>query len=857
MIPLAVIAYLVGLWLGPFLSQFPLSLLGALLAFGIFLSWREQRGVLSLWGGTVLFFTVIVGLVQGHWTTIKTFDTPLAFLETNHPILLNGVVTAPVRHTPDGLILLLEAKSILSNGKLQPLHGQVRLVWRDPKSGTPVLFNDDVSVMARWREPYGTLNPGGFHYGHYLKHKGIDAVATVYGPNAVVPAQVSNDHALWASMFRQVDQWRQAIHGAAVDSLSPPALGLFLGMIVGEQSYIDQDIRDAFMATGTVHILSISGSHLGLLAFVVFGGTRWAIRQLPASWLEYLSIYLTATQCAVVCMLPVVTFYMLLAGAEMPTVRSWIMILVGCAGVWVARERNVLTALALAAVVMLLPHPEAIHNLSFQLSFLSVAAIGVVVLARRQDNSQPSERTEQKTGIRDASCPWWSRLWEKWRLAWMITLAVSLTTLPLVAYYFHQIPWLGLLANMLIVPLVGIVVIPLGLLTAVGVLVSGVNFLPLGIVNQWILEALAQMVVGLAQVPGAHWHVASPSIGSILLFWSVLAGGWLLKQQPRLRWSCIITTMAILVWWAWSPRTNWEPGQLRITFLDVGQGDATLLELPDGHTVLIDGGPAYRRLDMGRAVIGPYLWNQGIHRIDHMVATHPQWDHVGGLPWLIQSFDVETYWSNGVSRSKAFYKQLQTTVQEAELEEQIIGAGSDIIASGHCSLSVLSPVTMKIPTTLVSTHEISGTELNDRSLVTRLDCGAHSLLFTADVEQQALEHLQYLPGGHSANVIKVPHHGAKSSLHQGWVNRIDAQAMVVSVGSHNRYGHPASEVMAAYGARGIPMYRTDRDGAIIIEASLDSPNLRITTAKQQQLVPVVLNENFLRDEWANWQRLWN
>jgi competence protein ComEC len=258
---------------------------------------------------------------------------------------------------------------------------------------------------------------------------------------------------------------------------------------------------------------------------------------------------------------------------------------------------------------------------------------------------------------------------------------------------------------------------------------------------------------------------------------------------------------------------------------------------------------------MGRAVIGPYLWNRGIHRIDHIVATHPQWDHVGGLPWVLQAFDVGKYWSNGVSRSKAFYKRLQTAVQEAELEEQIIGAGSDIIASGPCSLSVLSPFAREIPLKLVSTHDISGTELNNRSLVTRLDCGPHSFVFTADAEQQALEHLQQTSRGHSARVVKVPHHGAKSSLHQGWVNQIDAQAMVVSVGSHNRYGHPASEVMAAYELRGIPMYRTDRDGAIIFEASPDSSGLRITTAQQQQLVPVVLSENFLSQEWENWQRL--
>jgi competence protein ComEC len=615
-------------------------------------------------------------------------------------------------------------------------------------------------------------------------------------------------------------------------------------MIIGEQSYIEQDIRDAFMASGTVHILSISGSHLGLLALVVFAGARWSIRWLPASWLERLSIYLTATQFSVLMTVPIVSFYMLLAGAEMATVRSWIMIVVCCLGIWLGRERNLVTALAVAAFLMVLPYPEAIHDISFQLSYLSVAAIGMVLLARKTED--PDGLGVPVAVSREASS-WAVRFWEKGTLAWLMTLAVSLTTLPLVAYYFHQIPWLGLITNMVIVPLVGILVIPLGLLSGVGVLLTGAETLPLGMVNQWIFDLFAQVVVGLSQVPGAEWYVASPSISSIFLFWCVLAGLVLLRHRPVVRWSCLTMLVGILVWWAWSPRTEWNPGTLRVTFLDVGQGDATILELPDGQTVLIDGGPAYRRLDMGRAVIGPYLWNRGIHRIDHIVATHPQWDHVGGLPWVLQAFDVGEYWSNGVSRSKAFYKRLQTAVQEAELEEQIIGAGSDIIASGPCSLSVLSPFAREIPLKLVSTHDISGTELNNRSLVTRLDCGPHSFVFTADAEQQALEHLQQTSRGHSARVVKVPHHGAKSSLHQGWVNQIDAQAMVVSVGSHNRYGHPASEV--------IPMYRTDRDGAIIFEASPDSPGLRISTAQQQQLVPVVLSENFLSQEWENWQRL--
>jgi competence protein ComEC len=331
----------------------------------------------------LLFAVLLAGIGQGHWGGISKIESPLLSLATEHPAKLQGVIVAPVRHTPDGVILLVDVQQIISSGKSQPVQGPIRLTWREPTKG--VVYGNYVSFTTRVREPFGTLNPGGFHYGNYLKRKGIQAVATVVGPDGVTKLNIGQA-TIWGSLMGCVDQWRGAIHHAAATSLSPPALGLFLGMIIGEQSYIEQDIRDAFMASGTVHILSISGSHLGLLALVVFAGARWSFRRLPASWFEQISIYLTATQFAVLMTLPIVSFYMLLAGAEMATVRSWIMIVICCLGIWLGRERNLVTALAVAALFMVMPHPEAIHDISFQLSYLSVAAIGMVLLARKTED---------------------------------------------------------------------------------------------------------------------------------------------------------------------------------------------------------------------------------------------------------------------------------------------------------------------------------------------------------------------------------------------------------------------------------------------------------------------------------------
>jgi competence protein ComEC len=291
--------------------------------------------------------------------------------------------------------------------------------------------------------------------------------------------------------------------------------------------------------------------------------------------------------------------------------------------------------------------------------------------------------------------------------------------------------------------------------------------------------------------------------------------------------------------------------------LDVGQGDATLIELPDGQTVLIDGGPSYRRLDMGRAVIGPYLWNQGIRRLDHVVATHPQWDHVGGLPWVLHTFEVGQYWDNGVSRPERFFSQLHSAVKSAGLQEQTTTAGTEIVSPGPCSLTVLSPARSQGSEGYRSGTVSSGKDLNNRSLVTRLECGAHSFLLTADAEQQSLDGLLHVPNGLSARVVKVPHHGARSSLHREWVSRLQAEAMVVSVGARNRYGHPAPEVLNAYEQRGLPLYRTDRDGAVWFTATLGADDMTVRTAREGSLLQVQAGPHMWREEWANWARIWN
>ena len=844
MIAFPALGFLVGLWLGSYLPFFPFSIFILLSVLLLILSWLEWSHRLNATQGVIVFCSLIGGMVYWTGATWIHNQSDLERWISPRPLNVTGTIIQPVRRTSDRVVCVVNVSYVTDNHTHTPAAGRLLVTWRNPDRA--VYQGDQIQFSTRLRRPYGTINPGGFHYGAYLERKGIQAVATVSGPDQVKIVHPASSF-FWRKFWNIIDQWRDQVQQAAVATLHDPALGLFLGMVLGEQGFISQDIREGFMDTGTVHIISISGSHLGLIAFLTTFLVKGLVLRLPVLWIERLSVRITATRLAVLATLPLVSFYTLLAGAEIATVRSWIMILLFLLAVWLGRERNIFTFLVLAAVIVVVYHPQALYEISFQLSYISVLAIGLVIKANQQSSQENEDANPVKNSISRTMFQWINN-------TWWVSLAVTLATVPVVAYHFNQIAWMGLFANFIVVPYVGFVVVPLGLVSAVIVLLTGADSLPLGVLNQTVLEGLTRIVQVLAKLPGAEWHVASPAIITMLVFYGLLVTGLMNVNRLRLRWSCAIGVLMILILWFWSPRVEWDHDSVRVTFLDVGQGDATVIELPDGQVVLIDAGASYSKLDMGQAVVGPFLWDQGIRKIDHVIATHPQWDHMGGLPWVIKKFDVGQYWSNGVSRENLFFQRVQEAIQEVGLKEQVAWKGKEITRAGPCRLKVLNPPFTGLSFPGVHSSSLGGSDLNNQSVITELNCGVHSFLFTADAEREALERLNQLPHYRTAQVVKVPHHGAKSSLRREWINQLNAEAAVISAGRNNRYGHPIPAVVEAYREKGIPIYRTDQDGAVWITAALHSPDLSIQTQQEQLLKPVPIESFPFGEEWKNLKR---
>lgn len=834
MLPSLAAMFFLGLLCGAQISFFPLSIIVLLTCIAVGFSILERVDITDPLSTRLLYVSLLSGVMYWSLTTPMPESSRIsALLHDAIQTSVVGRIVAPVQHSVGRQTIVVQTDGSNSESK------RIRLVWRDPD--ITLHHGDRVSFRGKLHPPRGSLNPGGFDYAAYMERQGIDLLATVTGAQAVTLLEGETSIGLW-SVSNLIDQWRDTVRTAAISTLNQPSRGLFLGMIIGERGYLEQDLQDWFMVTGTVHLLSISGSHLGLVAIVIFWVVRRLILSLPLTFLLTLSRTVTPSKIAILLAWPAVALYALLAGAELATMRSLVMITLAMIAMWLGYERHLGHAMAVALLAILLHDPRAIFDISFQLSFLSVLVMVRMVILTQSWNADAAGADSQLT----------HRFMHQAINALLMSGAVTMATLPMVAFYFNQVPWMGTITNLIAVPFTGIILVPLGLLAALWTIMTGAESLIFGSV----LERLfGSMVLGLewcARFPGGEWHVAAPSLSTIALFYvGVLAASF--QAIPwRVRIAGAGLSIVLIGWWVSPPLSQADGDRWRVTFLDVGQGDSAVVELPDGQTILIDGGSRFERFDMGKNVVAPFLRNRRIHHIDHIIGTHPQLDHVGGLIWILRHMSVGQYWDGGIERSEKFVEDLQSALRDQRIDQHTAVRGQDLLQSGPCRFSILNPPEMPVVGKPAQSH--SGTAFNNLSIVSRLECGTYSILFAADIETAGLRRLDE-EGYRPVTVLKVPHHGARSSLDPDWLQQLHPQYAVVSVGAANPYGHPVESVLHAYRDQHIPVYRTDHDGAIWMTGRLSTSEFTVSRMRDLIVQPVDVMQCLWRCEYQNWRRL--
>ena len=372
------VAYLSGLVLGAAASNFPLMIL-LLIIVGAGVSdygrrnWEwPSKGLILSWG------LILFGIINLQRTLPVDRVDDLSRISMKEHVVVEGRIDKPLQHRPgrinelDSTILIIDVGKVMIREKEQKVRGRLRLTVHGfiPE----VEYGDQIAVRTRLRPLTSFRNPGGFDYAMYLKRRGIQARATVYRPEELKLIRSGGN-----PILKRIYLWREEIRSAMVRSLSAEASAILQAMVIGESGFLTPEIREAFMISGTTHILSISGSHLSLVALVVFSSSLWLIHHLPAGLFLRTGRIIHSKQLASVMTIPPVVFYALLAGGQIATIRSLIMILVYLGSLSLMRSHDPLNAVALAALVVTSRNPQAIYDISFQLSYGAVLAMTLAV----------------------------------------------------------------------------------------------------------------------------------------------------------------------------------------------------------------------------------------------------------------------------------------------------------------------------------------------------------------------------------------------------------------------------------------------------------------------------------------------
>ena len=497
------------------------------------------------------------------------------------------------------------------------------------------------------------------------------------------------------------------------------------------------------------------------------------------------------------CALPI----SLISGASTPTVRSLIMIFIYMLALFLGRKGQWLNSLSIAALIILLWNPKALFELSFQLSFIAVFSIGYVLEKRAEDSGQNAELqsllVEGGTKGRSAGI---KRMSEKVKTAMLITIAAVLGTAPIVALVFKQFPLISPVTNLIVTPLVCFVILPLGFVTGFGALLFNMSSMPLSSVTDAVTHLALKLIKWFSNIPYASYRVPDPSFAIIALYFLSLI--FLMKSKFKWRF---LPLVFVICFYLVSPYLS--NNNLRVTFLDAGQGDAAVIELPDGKVMLVDG--SKKEPDMGRIVIAPYLWSRGIRRVDYIVMSHPHPDHFGGLIYIMDNFDVGEIWFNG----RRSYESLEffQKIAKKNIPHRILARG-DILKAKAYKIYALHPY----DEFYADSPRARFSNQNSASLVLKIESNNASILFTGDIETEAEENLTRLGNWLKSDIIKVPHHGGRTSSSTGFIQTVSPQTAVISVGRNNPYKHPHPETLKRYEDEGVRVFRTDTNGAVTI-----------------------------------------
>lgn len=770
---LALSAFLaLGCGAGPDLPWAAAVLLSALAALLLCLAWSAHpRAALSALCGGALGIGAALGAAERAEYESAPLRRWVVAAEPQGPVWVSGRAAADGWEARDRLMVVLDLERVRVGAEERALRGRVRVSVGGEAAHPEIIEGDRIGVWTTLKAPRGFGDPAADDVAGRAFRNGIHAAGYCKSPRVLQVERASRpeDVSGWIARLRQ--QARRCLREAVPEG---PEQDVVRAMVLGDKAGLDDETAESFRIAGTYHVLALSGTQVALVALLLAPPLVWlrVPRGVSAAFLS-----------------GAVGLYAVLVGGDVPVVRAAVMTSVLVLGRVLDLDGDVANLLGLAGGVILLFRPSSIGDPGFQLSF--GATLGLVVLSGPLLKGVP-------------------RLPFRLDVALAASVAAQLALAPLLMGLFHRLAPAALVLNLVAVPL------------SSAVLVAGfaaIAATPLAAAaaawagdTAWIashaLIASGRVVEG---VPLLAARFPTPVASAVVVYYVAVL---LLASGRRRGWAAAATGLGLAALLLGRPADE-VSGRLALEVLDVGQGDCLVVHSPAGRIWLVDAGGSFDRpFDFGETIVGPHLWDRGVTRIERVLLTHPHPDHVGGAPFLVRGFDVGEVWEGPAPAHDAIYAALDRQLRQLGASRRTVLAGVGGDWDG-VRFDVLNPPPPGPPPARTR---------NDDSLVVRLQFGDVQLLLTGDIEGSAERRL----GVGAATILKVPHHGSRTSSTPAFLAAVAPRVAIVSVGYRSLFGHPHPEVVERYLRSGVRLFRTDEDGSVSV--STDGRSVWVKTA---------------------------
>ncbi len=895
--PLALLAAALafGILVAHFLSLPLAMLLGSSAGASLLVIWTVHEGRMA----TASVFVILATLLAG--ATLETIERRAApdvikrlldegVIASGDPVELTGVLERPPETAPESFYLTLRVERFRFKNVEHDASGVVELVapvhdqtFRNEYDSLELRHGARIRVMTSLQRADTFRNPGASSFTEYLERKGYDATGVIKSPLLI---ERLDDRRVFVPLA-WLYEWRQKLETEMKARFSTETAGVLDAALLGNRYNLSHAAAERFREGGTFHVLVISGLHISFIGGLVFLIARRITKQ--RLWQFALSTI-------------VLWSYAVAVGAQASVVRAALMFMLLALAPVVSRRASSLNSLGGAALLLLVWRPSDLFDPSFQLTFLSVLVIVLLAWPLLQKMAatgmwRPSQETphpptcarwlrtlcetlfwserEWKQEIAGANytyklfkTPLAARL-ERYHVqrplryaagAVVVSASVQLGLLPLLVIYFHRLSLAAVVLNIG----VGLLMALLGMISLAAIVVAhisstlaaplidfanGVNWLMTHSVDPFSRAGVASLRLpeysGWAAAVYGCYYIPLTFLSLVLARWNPLAplikaGSERRKRSTRI--AAVLQPILLFVIVLHPLSAGRPDGKLRVDFLDVGQGDSALVTMPDGTTLLIDGGgrPSFRERktdseedpgaqsdedeeqpferdtrSIGEAVVSEYLWWRGLDRVDYILATHADADHIDGLNDVARNFKVRTAFVARTPHDDPEYEKFAATARARQVPIKVIGAG-DVLRFGNVTATVYWPM----PHT-----DSDAPSKNNDSIVLRVQFGERTILMTGDVEKEGEAAILNSKRDLRSDVVKVPHHGSRTSSTQSFVTATHSRLAVISVGLTSIFGHPNNEVLERWGASGAEVLTTGRRGTITVMT--DGTNLRV------------------------------